>query len=41
MELVMVNHQTGKKTRLAYANYQFRTGLSKADFNKNALKRAR
>lgn len=41
MELVMVNHQTGKKTRLAYDNYQFRTGLRAADFNKNALKRAR
>jgi outer membrane lipoprotein-sorting protein len=41
MELVMVNHQTGKMTRLAYDNYRFRTGLSKADFNKNALKRAR
>lgn len=41
MELMMVNHQTGKTTRLVYANYQFQTGLSAADFNKNALKRAR
>ena len=41
MELVMVNHQTGKNTRLVYDNYQFRTGLRAADFNKNALKRAR
>lgn len=41
MELVMVNHQTGKTTRLAYSNYQFRTGLSVADFDRNALKRAR
>ena len=41
MELMMINHQTGKSTRLAYSNYQFRTGLSTADFNRNALKRAR
>jgi outer membrane lipoprotein-sorting protein len=41
MELVMDNHQTGKMTRLVYDNYRFRTGLSVADFNRNALKRAR
>ena len=37
----MVNHQTGKSTDLAWSNYEFKTGLSEADFNRNALKRAR
>ncbi|MFQ5329646.1 MAG: outer membrane lipoprotein-sorting protein [Thermodesulfobacteriota bacterium] len=40
-ELHMVNHQTGKSTRLAWKNYRFHTGLTNRDFNKNALKRAR
>ena len=39
--LFMVNHQTGKKTRLAYDTYEFRTGLKDGDFTKNRLKRAR
>jgi hypothetical protein len=37
----MVNHQTGKSTDLSWKNYQFKTGLSDSDFNKNTLKRAR
>ena len=37
----MLNHQNGKSTELQWANYAFRTGLKEADFNKNALKRAR
>ena len=37
----MVNHQTGKSTRLIWKDYQFRTGLTDRDFNKNALKRVR
>jgi hypothetical protein len=37
----MINHQTGKSTTLLWSNYQFKTGLSDRDFNKNALKRAR
>ena len=37
--LMMVNHQTGKKTELRWDNYQFRTGLKDSDFNKNSLKR--
>ena len=41
MEMVMINHQTGKSTRLTFANYQFHTGLTVADFDKNALKRVR
>jgi outer membrane lipoprotein-sorting protein len=35
----MVNHQTGKETRLEWQNYQFKTGLNAQDFNQNALKR--
>ena len=37
--LEMVNHQSGKSTRLEFSNYQFQTGLRDADFSKNALKR--
>lgn len=39
--LMMINHQTGKKTELRWEDYQFRTGLTDGDFNKNTLKRAR
>lgn len=37
----MVNHQTGKSTDLSWISYQFNTGLTDNDFNKNTLKRAR
>ncbi|MCG8379970.1 MAG: outer membrane lipoprotein-sorting protein [Proteobacteria bacterium] len=37
----MTNHQTGKSTALTWENYQFKTGLSDRDFDKNTLKRAR
>lgn len=37
----MVNHQTGKSTTLNWENYQFKTGLTDDDFNRNSLKRAR
>ncbi len=40
-EQMMVNHQNGKSTQLIWSNYQFQTGLSKRDFEKNSLKRAR
>ena len=40
-EMLMVNHQSKKKTRLIWENYQFRTGLSDSDFNQNTLKRAK
>ncbi len=40
-DMYMVNHQTGKSTRLLQSNYQYRTGLNDRDFDKNALKRAR
>jgi outer membrane lipoprotein-sorting protein len=37
----MVNHQTGKSTRLLQSNYQFNAGLIERDFDKNSLKRVR
>ncbi len=40
-DMFMENHQTGKNTRLEWKNYQFKTGLTEKDFNKNALKRIR
>jgi outer membrane lipoprotein-sorting protein len=40
-EMVMVNHQTGKSTRLLQSNFRFNVGLTDRDFDKNALKRAR
>ncbi len=40
-DMYMENHQTGKSTRLQQTNYQFRTGLTDRDFDKNSLKRAR
>lgn len=40
-EMLMSNHQTGKSTNLFWQEYQFRTGLSDRDFDRNTLKRAR
>jgi len=40
-EMFMVNHQTGKSTRLKWRDYQFDTGLTDADFTQEALKRVR
>jgi len=40
-EMHMVNHQTGKSTMLSWNNYQFKTGLTDKDFNRNSLKRAK
>lgn len=37
----MVNHQTGKSTRLEWSDYQFNTGLSDADFNRRRLQNSR
>ena len=37
----MENHQTGKNTSLLQTNFQYRTGLTDRDFDKNSLKRAR
>lgn len=40
-QMVMINHQTGKSTRLIMSNYKFRTGLKDSDFNQNSLRRIR
>jgi len=39
--LNMINHQTKKETLLEFSNYKFNTGLTKRDFDKSSLKRAR
>ncbi len=39
-DLYMVNHQTGKKTRLTIDEITFRNGFAESDFSQNALKRA-
>lgn len=36
----MLNHQTGKSTRLDFQDYEFAVGLSDVDFTQNSLKRA-
>ncbi len=40
-EMLMVNHQSGKKTLLLFEDYQFQSGLNESDFTQNSLKRAR
>ncbi len=40
-EMFMENHQTGKTTLLTWKNYKFKNGLTKRDFDRNSLKRAR
>ncbi len=40
-EMFMVNHQTGKSTRLIWSDYQFGNDLSARDFDKSTLMRAR
>jgi hypothetical protein len=40
-DMYMENHLTGKSTRLIQSNYDFNTGLTDRDFDKNSLKRAR
>lgn len=40
-ELYMVNHQTGKSTKMQMFDYQFEVGLTDNEFTKNSLKRAR
>jgi outer membrane lipoprotein-sorting protein len=39
-EFQMVNHQTGKQTKLLFENYAFDTGLEETDFTQNGLMRA-
>ena len=38
---VMTNHQTQRTTQMNYRNFEFSSGLSAGDFNRNALKRVR
>ncbi|MBV1869543.1 MAG: outer membrane lipoprotein-sorting protein, partial [Gammaproteobacteria bacterium] len=40
-ELHMVNHQTGKATKMMMTDNVFNAGLKAKDFTKNSLKRAR
>ena len=40
-EMHMVNHQTGKSTKLIWNDYKFANGLTPRDFDKNSLKRVR
>ena len=40
-KMFMENHQTGKTTLLSWKNYKFGNGLTKRDFDRNSLKRAR
>ena len=40
-EMEMVNHQNGRSTKLLWTNYQFKTGLTDRNFDKNSLKRAK
>jgi outer membrane lipoprotein-sorting protein len=37
----MTNHQSGKSTTLVWSDYEFKTGLTDRNFDKNTLKRAR
>ncbi len=40
-EMLMVNHQNGKSSRLVWSDYQFRVGLNGSDFTPEGLKRVR
>ena len=37
-DMNMINHQTGRKTRLLYENFKFGSGLTEKDFTQNRLK---
>ncbi|MBU1054308.1 MAG: outer membrane lipoprotein-sorting protein [Proteobacteria bacterium] len=41
MRMDMLNHQTEESTILKFSDYRFKIGLTKRDFDKNALKRAK
>lgn len=40
-EMLMVNHQTGKQTRLLWTDYRFAAGLKEEQFSQNALQRVK
>ena len=37
--MAMMNHQSGKSTKLLWSDYRFNTSINERDFDKNALKR--
>ena len=39
--MFMENHQTGKSTRLIWSDYQFQSGQTERDFDRNSLKRVK
>ena len=39
--MFMENHQTGKSTRLIWTDYQFQSGQTERDFDRNSLKRVK
>lgn len=39
LEMKVINHQNGKKTKLLWSNYKFNVGLNSADFKSVKLKR--
>ena len=41
VSMLMVNHQSGRSTRLDWADYTFGNGYSEADFNRNNLSKLR
>jgi hypothetical protein len=40
-DMFMENHQTGKSTRLIWSDYQFQSGQTERDFDRNSLKRVK
>lgn len=40
-QMLMVNHQNNRQTRLVWSEFRFNNGLSQQDFNQNALMRIR
>lgn len=40
-DMLMINHQTGRQTRLSWRDYRFNQGLNADDFSQNALLRAK
>ena len=40
-DMFMENHQTGKSTRLIWSDYQFQSGQTDRDFDRNSLKRVK
>ena len=40
-QMYMINHQSGKSTKLIMSNYKFRNGLKDSDFSQNSLRRVR